>query len=103
MPRVTRASRRLRKMGAVPVFGFTRAKSAAASGKQRSGSLDGVGIVQVEGAFGLVELSLFPAEYESAELEARVDVGEEVRQSCSRAAVLKIETAHRPARWWIPT
>lgn len=35
---MTSASRRARKTGAVPVFGFTRAKSSAVSGKQRSAS-----------------------------------------------------------------
>ena len=39
MRRVMSASRRMRKTGAVPVFGFTRAKSSGASGKQWSGSL----------------------------------------------------------------
>ena len=38
MATVSSASRRLRKTGAVPVLGLTRAKSAAASGKRRSGS-----------------------------------------------------------------
>ena len=39
MRRVMSASRRVRKMGAVPVLGLTRAKSAGARGKQRSASL----------------------------------------------------------------
>ena len=39
MRRVISASRLVRNTGAVPVFGFTRAKSSGASGKQRSGSL----------------------------------------------------------------
>ena len=37
MRRVISASRLVRNMGAVPLFGFTRAKSDGASGKQRSG------------------------------------------------------------------
>ena len=39
MRRVISASRRVRNMGAVPVFGFTRMKSDGASAKQRFGSL----------------------------------------------------------------
>ena len=39
MRRVISASRRVRNMGAVPVLGFTRAKSEGASAKQRSESL----------------------------------------------------------------
>ena len=39
MPRVMSASRRLRKMGAAPVLGLTRAKSAAVSSSVRSGSV----------------------------------------------------------------
>ena len=38
MSRVMSASRRVRKTGAVPVLGLTRAKSSGASGKQRSAS-----------------------------------------------------------------
>ena len=39
MGRVISASRLVRNMGAVPVFGFTRAKSEEANAKQRFGSL----------------------------------------------------------------
>ena len=39
MRRVISASRLVRNMGAVPVFGFTRAKSEEANAKQRFGSL----------------------------------------------------------------
>ena len=55
--------------------------------------VDGGGVVQEEGAFGLVEMALLSAENEGAELETGVDIGEERRQIRSQAAVLKVEQA----------
>ena len=77
MRRVMSASRRVRKTGAVPVLGFTRAKSAGARAKPRSGS----SIVGCRGGrrhtLGLVETPVLAAEYQGAELERGVDVLEE--------------------------
>ena len=50
-------------------------------------------VVQEEGAGGLVERALGAAEDERAELEPRVDVGEEGRQVRSEAAILEVEQA----------
>ena len=69
MRRVISASRRVRKTGAVPVFGFTRAKSSGASEKAALRVVYGIGIVQEEGALGLVEAPLLAAEDEDTELE----------------------------------
>ena len=70
MRRVMSASRRVRKTGAVPVLGLTRAKSEGEQrGKQRSGVVDGGGVVEEEGALGFGEAALFAAEDEGAEFE----------------------------------
>ena len=91
MRRVMSASRRLRKTGAVPVLGLTRAKSDAARGKQRSVSWMAAVSCRKKGALGLVEMALLAAENEGAEFETGVDIGEERRQIGSQAAVLKVE------------
>ena len=91
MRRVMSASRRVRKTGAVPVLGLTRAKSDAARGKQRIRVVDGGGVVQEEGTLGLGETALLAAENEGAEFETGVDIGEKRRQIGSQPAVLKVE------------
>ena len=80
MSLVISESRRVRKTGAVPVFGFTRAKSSRGQREAAVRVLDGPSTVEEEGALGLLELPLLPAKYQGAELEPRVHVGEEGRQ-----------------------
>ena len=87
MRRVISASRRVRKTGAVPVFGLTRAKSAGARVKPRSGSLIVWVSVEEEGAPGLFETPVLAAEYQGAEFERRMDVLEE------DLSVLEVEEA----------
>ena len=58
--------------------------------------VDGGGVVQEEGTFGLVETALRTAEDEGAEFEAGVDIGKEGRQIRSQAAILKVEQAADP-------
>ena len=58
--------------------------------------VDGGGVVQEKGAFGLIEMAFLSAENEGAKLETGVDIGEERRQIRSQAAVLKIEQAADP-------
>ena len=69
MRRVMSASRRVRKTGAVPVLGLTRAKSDGAEGEAAIRVVDGGGVVQEEGAFGFGEAALLAAEDEGAEFE----------------------------------
>ena len=69
-------------------------------GRQREaavGIVDGRRVMQEEGAIGLVKGALGAAEDERAELEPRVDVGEERRQLCSQAAILEVEQARNPS------
>ena len=100
MRRVISASRRVRNMGAVPVFGFTRAKSEEANAKQRFGSLM-VSISCRKKAHSVsVEPPLRAAEYQGAELEPGVHIGEEGRQPCSESPVLEVEQALLLVRYW---
>ena len=79
MRRVISASRLVRNMGAVPVLGFTRAKSEETNAKQRFGSLM-VSISCRKKAHSVSSNRRFrTAEYQGAELEPGVHVGEEVR------------------------
>ena len=56
---------------------------------------DGLGVAQEEGALGLVETPLRTTEYQGAELEPGVHIGEEGRQPCSESPVLEVEQANR--------
>ena len=100
MRRVMSASRRVRKTGAVPVLGLTRAKVGGSKREAAVRVVDSGGIMQEEGAFGFGEAALFAAEDEGAEFEEGVDVWEEGRKICSEASVLEVETCHRRGRWW---
>ena len=86
MLRVISASRRVRKTGAVPVFGFTRAKCDGARGKHRSGSFT-VAVLWRKNAQGVSgNLRSRAAEHEGAELEPHVHVLEEyLLGACSRS------------------
>ena len=63
------ASRRVRKTGAVPVLGLTRAKSCRRQREAALPVLDGGRVVQEEGTLGLVEAPLLAPENKGAELE----------------------------------
>ena len=91
--RVISASRRVLKTGAVLVFGLTRAKSPAVELKAALWIIDRVGVMEEEGALGLVEPPLFSTKDEGAEFKAGVHVWEERRQTGSEATVLEIEEA----------
>ena len=96
MSRVISASRRLRKTGAVAGI---RVDACEVGGSQREAAIrvvDGGGVVQEEGTFGLVETALRTTEDEGAEFEAGVDIGKEGRQIRSQAAILKVEQAADP-------
>ena len=93
MRRVRSASRRVRKTGAVPVLGLTRAKSSGVRVKARSGSVmasvsDRKKPQRVSG-----KGALGAADDEGTELEAGVDVGEEGRQVGTQTAVLEVVDA----------
>ena len=61
--------------------------------------IDGFCVVQEEGTFGLVELSLLAAKDEGAEFEAGVHIWEEWRQIGFRTAVLEIKQATHTSAW----
>ncbi len=63
-------------------------------GRQREAAFRvvyGLGIVQEEGALGLVETPLLTTEDEGAELEPRVHIREEGRQVRSKSPILEVE------------
>ena len=108
MARVMSASRRVRKTGAVPVLGLTRAKSSGVSGKQRSSlrdgllvvESDGLRIVQEEGAGGLVELRRsVPPTMRAQNLKRESTSGKKGGKSVPRRRFSKSKSpATRPAR-----
>ena len=95
MRRVRSASRRVRKTGAVPVLGLTRAKSSGLKVKPRFGIVLCVLVsVQEEGAASFREGALRSADDEGAELECgRGCRLEEGRLVGSEAAVLEVVDA----------
>ena len=90
--RVMSASRRVRKTGAVPVFGIDAGEVGRGQREAAFPVLDGGGVVQEEGAVGLIEASRLPTENESAKLETRIHIGEEGRQvRCLRRRFSKVK------------
>ena len=63
-------------MGAVPVLGLTRAKSAGGEWEAPALILDSFSAVQKEGTLSLVESAPFSTEYEGAKFEGRMDIFE---------------------------
>ena len=93
MRRVMSASRRVRKTGAVPVLGLTRAKSAGARVKPRSGS----SIVRVSGRkkAHLVwsKRRSSPPNTRAQNLKRESTSGKNGGKVCSEPAVLEVEQA----------
>ena len=101
--RVMSASRRVRKTGAVPVFGFTRAKSSGVNGKQRSGSSwTGFRVMQEESAFSVwSNLSLLATQNnEGAEFEPKgLHPGKKGGKSVPRRRFSKSSTSSNTVYW----
>ena len=90
------ASRRDRKIGAVPVLGFTMANSVCGHGEGAFAFAGLRDVVQEETAFGGALVGFRGCD-ESAELEASMNVGEERRLVEAAPAVLKVvELAQTP-------